>query len=149
MSIEIIIPVKPVTKKNSQKIARNPYTGQSFITQGDAYRKYEREAVRYLQKNYAPIKIDYPVNVRCMYYMPTRRTVDLVNLLEATCDVLVHASILKDDNCSIIVGHDGSRVLYDKENPRTEIFIESVENIEGFVFIPSRKQRGTPPAESG
>ena len=59
--------------------------------------------------------------------MPTRRRVDLVNLLEATDDVLVHYGVLEDDNSNIIVSHDGSRVFYDKENPRTEIYIETIK----------------------
>lgn len=67
--------------------------------------------------------IDYPVEVRCLFYMPTRRRVDLTNLLEGIDDVLVNASVLADDNSQIVVSHDGSRVLYDKENPRTEVEI--------------------------
>ena len=59
--------------------------------------------------------------------MPTRRRVDLTNLMEAAHDVLVAAGILADDNNTIIVSVDGSRVLYDKANPRTEIFIEELE----------------------
>lgn len=51
---------------------------------------------------------------------------DLVNLLEATCDILVHYRVLEDDNSKIVVSHDGSRVLYDKENPRVEIWITEV-----------------------
>jgi hypothetical protein len=31
---------------------------------------------------------------------------------------------LADDNSNIVVSMDGSRVLYSKENPRTEIEIE-------------------------
>ena len=59
--------------------------------------------------------------------MPTRRRVDLCNLLEATCDLLVHHGVLEDDNSAVVVSHDGSRVLYDKEHPRTEVFIEEVQ----------------------
>lgn len=59
--------------------------------------------------------------------MPTRHRVDLTNLLNATNDILVDCGVLKDDNSRIIVSHDGSRVKYDKENPRAEIFIERVE----------------------
>jgi Holliday junction resolvase RusA-like endonuclease len=58
--------------------------------------------------------------------MPTRRRTDLVNLHEALCDTLVHHKVVKDDNSGIIVSMDGSRVLYDKENPRTEITITAV-----------------------
>ena len=59
--------------------------------------------------------------------MPTRRRVDLTNLMEAAHDVLVAAGILADDNNTIIVSVDGSRVLYDKEYPRTEIIIQELE----------------------
>ncbi len=36
---------------------------------------------------------------------------------------VVKARVLLDDHCGIIVSHDGSRVLYDKETPRTEVSI--------------------------
>ena len=58
--------------------------------------------------------------------MKTHRRVDLVNLLEATDDILVSCGVLKDDNAKIIVSHDGSRVYYDKEAPRAEIFINPI-----------------------
>lgn len=67
--------------------------------------------------------IDEPVEVTAIFYMPTRRTVDLTNLLEALDDVLVKYGIVKDDNCKIIYSHDGSRVMYDKANPRTVVRI--------------------------
>ena len=67
--------------------------------------------------------VSEPVTVKCLFYMPTHRRVDLTNLLEAIDDVLVHTRVLEDDNSNIIVSHDGSRVLYDKENPRTEVYI--------------------------
>lgn len=71
--------------------------------------------------------ISIPINMKVLYYMPTRHRVDLVNLLEATCDILVKAGVLEDDNSNIVKSHDGSRVLYDKENPRAEIYIEEVK----------------------
>ena len=48
----------------------------------------------------------------------------MTNLLEAIDDVMVKAGLLEDDNYTVIESHDGSRVLYDKYNPRTEVFIE-------------------------
>ena len=68
------------------------------------------------------------VNVKALFYMKTKRKVDLTNLLEALDDVLVKGGMLVDDNCTIIKSHDGSRVLYDKENPRIEVEIERREN---------------------
>ena len=69
--------------------------------------------------------ITAPVTVQAVFYMRERRRVDLTNLLEALDDVLVHAGLLADDHCKIIVSHDGSRVAYDKENPRTEVTVRS------------------------
>ena len=88
--------------------------------------KYEKDACWHLNIFGRP-KISQTVNVKCLYFMPTARKVDLTNLLEATDDILVKAGILEDDNCTIIAGHDGSRVFIDRENPRTEIEIERIE----------------------
>ena len=75
--------------------------------------------------------ISEAVNVKAVYYMPTRRRVDLTNLLEATDDILVKAGVLADDRSSIVVGHDGSRVLLDRQRPRVEITITKARAISG------------------
>jgi Holliday junction resolvase RusA-like endonuclease len=80
--------------------------------------------------------IDYPVNIKCIYYMPTRRKVDLSNLLNATLDLLVHYGILLDDNRNIVYSVDGSRVYYDKDNSRTEI---EITRIKGDVELWAKK----------
>ena len=139
IDLKLVIDLPPVTKKNHQEIHKKADGGR-FIANGHAYRSYEKDAV-WLLARYGHPHIDTPVNVKCIYYMPTRRRVDLVNLLEATCDVLVRAGILKDDNCSIIIGHDGSRVLHDKRNPRTEITIKGVPDDERIFPVPPGKQR--------
>ena len=115
----------PRSKKNSMVIARNA-KGRPFIMQGQSYQQYERDCLRQITGKYKQ-KINYPVNVACVYYMPNHKRVDLGNLLAATCDVLVKAGVLEDDNAKICVSHDGSRVLVSKEDPRVEITIEQVE----------------------
>lgn len=50
------------------------------------------------------------------------------NLLEAADDALVTAGVLADDNSKIVVSHDGSRVLLDRDTPRTEIYITEAQN---------------------
>jgi Holliday junction resolvase RusA-like endonuclease len=60
--------------------------------------------------------------------MPTKRKCDLTNLLQALDDIMVKGGLLEDDNYTIIAGHDGSRVLYDKHEPRTEVVIERIED---------------------
>lgn len=67
--------------------------------------------------------IEERVNVKAVFYMPTRRRVDLTNLLQALLDVLVKYGILADDNSKVVASVDGSYVDYDKENPRTEVEI--------------------------
>jgi len=120
--MEILIPLAPITKKNSQRILLNRRTGRPFIAPSEKYEKYFQEAGWYIKIPQKPI--DYPVNVKCLFYMPTRRIVDLVNLQEAILDILKDYKVLSDDNSRIVVSMDGSRVLYDKDNPRTEIVIE-------------------------
>ena len=113
--IKIIIPLPPVTKKNHQQIVK--VNGKIQIIPSKQYKQYEKDCMPFLK----PIWINYPVNVKALYYMATRRKVDLCNLHEALCDVLTAY------NCRIISSMDGSRVLYDKDNPRTEVYIERVE----------------------
>lgn len=128
--IKITIPMPPVTKKNSQRIMHSSKTGKSFIMPSQKYIDYEAEAVWHCKKAGVHEPIDYPVEVKCLFYMPTKRRVDLTNLLEAVDDVLVRAGVLKDDHSGIIVSHDGSRVLYDKDNPRTVLFIREMEDMD-------------------
>lgn len=117
--IHFVIRIPPVTKKNSQRIIKCG----SFhrIMPSEAYVQYEQAAAWFMPHVDKPI--DESCEVTATFYMKTRRKVDLTNLLEALDDVLVKHSVLADDNSRVIVSHDGSRVLYDKYNPRTEVTI--------------------------
>lgn len=122
--LKITIPIPPKTKKNSQQIIL--VKGRPMIFPSKAYKEYEKECSKFIPELRQPKPyISKKVNVKCLYYMPTRRKCDLNNLLEATTDMLVHYGVLEDDNYTIVGSHDGSRVYYDKENPRTEIYIEN------------------------
>lgn len=117
------VPGNPRTKKNSQIVVNH------IPIPSKAYRDYARDTAVWWKHQAAVLRrpIDYPVNVCCVYYMQTRRRCDLVNLLECSLDIMVEYGILQDDNCSIVAGHDGSRVLYDKDNPRVEVTITRIE----------------------
>lgn len=115
---------QPITKKNSQRIVTNPRTKRYMIMPSKQYKDYEAAASRSIEPPDAPIA--KPVNVKCVYYMQTHRPCDLTNLMEATHDILVKSNVLEDDNSKIINAVDGSRVDYDKENPRVEICIEEM-----------------------
>ena len=56
-------------------------------------------------------------------YTGTWHRKDDLNLYEALDDILVKNGVLKDDDRKIIRSRDGSRVLYDKAAPRSEIYI--------------------------
>lgn len=127
MRLEFTILGDPRTKKNSQRIFRNG--SRAFISPSEAFKRYRKEFIYQVPKA-ARIGISGPVNACCVYYMATRRRIDLLNLLEASMDLLVEAGVLADDNSRIVAGHDGSRVRYDKENPRVEIVIEDMAEDE-------------------
>ena len=133
-----VIPGKPVTKKNSMQMVKNPKTGKWFPIPSKQYKAYEKAAETSFDT--IPVEpIDFPVNVRCVYHLERNKDgslpkniPDLTNLLEATDDILVKYKILKDDNATIVARHDGSRVQFDAEPgaPCTRITIYGLEVME-------------------
>ena len=122
--IKFTVPLTPISKKNSQQIMRNTVTGRPFIMPSKKYKQYENDAALFIPKN---IFINEPVNIKCLFYMPTKRMCDLTNMLEAIDDIMVRAGLLEDDNYTVIASHDGSRAFYDKDAPRTEVIISQME----------------------
>lgn len=130
--LQYVIPIEPRTKKNHLRIAGSGakckacgrYLRQ-YILQSKAHDDYKKQAMRYLNPR-PENPISFPVQVTYLFYMKTRRVVDKSNLTAAADDMLVEAGILEDDNSRILVSHDGTRVLYDKDNPRTEITITAI-----------------------
>lgn len=118
----IVIPLDPKTKKTGQRIVTNG--NRKMIIPSKQYMEYEQACGWYVKPR---SEIDYPVNVKCIFYRQKKTRVDLPNLLQAVDDILVKYGVLKDDNYKIIAGHDGSRIRFDKDNPRTEITIEKVD----------------------
>lgn len=125
---QAVIPLNPKTKKNSQRIVINRKTNRPMVMQNEAYKEYEKSCGWFLKK--LPQPIDKPVNVKCIFYRKNAIRCDQSNLIAAIDDILVKYGILADDNFKVIASHDGSRVYIDKNNPRTEITIETVENQE-------------------
>lgn len=108
----------PRTKKNSPRLfIRNR---RACMLPSKAYCNYEKLCLSQIHESQR-IMLDRRINLRAIYYMQTRREVDLGNLLASTCDILVKAKVLKDDNAKIVATHDGSEVRYDKDLPRVEI----------------------------
>lgn len=124
---EFVIPVVPRTKKNSQQVfVRN---GRIINIPSKLYKQFEEECLKVIPKKFRK-KIDYPVNIKAIFYTESRRRIDITNLLSALDDMLVKAEVIEDDCRDIVVSHDGSRVYWDKENPRIEVGITEVKNYE-------------------
>lgn len=128
-----MIPLNPIPKKNSPEIHQikkrigNRLVTQRFVAPSERFVYYQNQSMYYLNLSKKPAEpIAVPVEVRCLFYRDSRRRVDLTNLEEAIDDILVHAKILKDDDCKILVSHDGSRVILGSKEPRTEIEIYSL-----------------------
>lgn len=121
---------QPRPKKNSMQFKRLR-NGRTVLLQSDTYNQYKdifMLQMKAVWKNKEPIS--QKVNVKCLYYRNDNRKCDLVNLQNGTLDLLVESGVLKDDNFKIVASMDGSRIYYDKENPRVEIIIETFEDHE-------------------
>lgn len=123
------IPLDPRTKKNAHRIAgcgpRCPVCGKykkQFIRNGKTTTDFAFKAGQYVHPR-PPKPVDTPVVLIYKLYTQTWHRKDDLNLYEALDDILVSCGILKDDDRKIIRSRDGSRVLYDKEHPRAEIYI--------------------------
>ena len=123
--ISLTLPGRPITKKNHQQIIKRGK--RHMIVQSEVYQQYEQECLWRL-KAYKGPRFDPGVKVRltARYWMPNRRSwPDLLGLLQATCDILESAGIIKNDRD--VVSLDGSRIMgVDKENPRAEIRIKEI-----------------------
>lgn len=132
--LKFTIPMDPVTKKNSQQLITLKRNGscRRIVVPSKKYRNYEEDA-RAVLSPVEPVPAGTAVNVKALFYMRTRRHVDLTNLNEALHDTLVRCGILEDDNCCVIVSTDGSRVYYDYNCPRTEVTITETERTFEFA----------------
>lgn len=145
MKIEFIIPVHPVTKKNNMQII--PFktkTGKirHIPIPSKQYKEFEAECLPYFyQVKGQTGVIDYPVNMAVEFYVAKRLKYDLTNLLEAIDDAAVKSGLLLDDNRDIIAAHDGSRVFYDKINPRISVVITEMQDYTQWNDTISKQQK--------
>lgn len=117
----IKIPLMCRSKKNSQQILINKKTGKPFISQSKLYKEFEKNCGYFL--NRYKLNIDYPINLKCTFYVSDRRKRDIVNLLNAIQDILVKYGVIADDNYQIVNSIDGSRIIYEKGREETIIEI--------------------------
>lgn len=123
---------QPYVKKSNQRTVM--FRGRIRKIDTPRYKEWHNSARLQLLSHKKPVQpIDFPINLCCFFYMKTRGRVDLSALYEGIQDVLVEMGILSDDNYKIVASHDGSRVFYDKENPRMEIEITELKNADSSI----------------
>ena len=125
--IKFTLPIRPATKKNSGQIIT--VGGFPRLIPSKQYLQFEKDCQPYFKQVLNQIgQIYYPLNLQAVFYVETKRRIDLPNLLNAIDDAMVKSELILDDNRDIIASHDGSRVYHDKFNPRIEIEITKQEN---------------------
>ena len=127
--LNLTIPDRCITKKNSQQIVRAK-NGHYYLIPKKRYKEYERSALwsiaQQLEWNFETIRAK--VAVCALYWLPSKRGwPDLIGLEESTADILQEAGVIENDKN--IVNWDGSRIAgIDSNNPRTEITVYILEN---------------------
>lgn len=117
----LAIPGHPVTKKNHGRIVR--HKNRIKFLPSKQYASYSEIAIEYLEIAYGRPVIKDELNLSAKYYLRDRRgQPDLINLLQATQDILEAGGIVENDRQ--FKGLNGSEIVgYDKDNPRVEIFL--------------------------
>lgn len=134
-NISFILYIAPRTKKNHSRIVTLK-NGRRFLRPSKQYEEFEKDmwyALMYAPTYYTQtnaisidltkLNIDYPINLKCVFYKDKNYKADLCGYLQAIQDCLVKYRVLSDDNDKIIKSVDGSRCEVDKDNPRIEIEI--------------------------
>ena len=119
----IKIPLLCRSKKTRQHKIINRNTGKPFVSQSKLYKEFEN--CGYFLNQYK-LNINYPITLKCTFYVSDRRKRDIVNLLNAIQDILVKSQVLADDNYNIIQSLDGSRIIYEKGREETIIEITKI-----------------------
>lgn len=96
---------------------------KKVVIYSKAYQEWKNNILQILNQYKYKKKIAYPIILECHFYVKDLRIRDISALYEGIQDCMVSAQILVDDNCQIVIGHDGSRVFLDRKNPRTEVSI--------------------------
>jgi len=144
--ISLVFTGRPWTKKNGQMIRRmkgaqcltcGQRTGRPFISPSTDYeKKYAvptlAQARSWIRVNNHKIIDDF-VRVVYRFWMPDYKIVDASNLCEGPQDILTAAGFWTDDS---LVRQPEPKIYYDKEHPRTEIWVSKYEPKETDLDYP-------------
>ena len=128
--MEIIIPGEVISKKNGQKIIRCGKFPK--IMAGDAYLKWEKQAIQELQFKRTPAwDGPLPCELHMFFYRKTKRSFDVENMISSIQDMLIKAGVIEDDSVNhIIPVFKGWSI--DKNHPRVCVELISVSKTKYF-----------------
>lgn len=127
-TIRFTVAGHPRTKKTSQRIIT--VRGRRRIVPSKVTVKWSNDAQLQLQAQMGKYRGHtfserQRWNLCAVFYRPTETTADLVNHLQALCDVLQAAGVVSNDRW--LTGFDGSRLAVDAKNPRVEITLNEMD----------------------
>ena len=118
------------SKKNNKRIVLNRKTNKPMVISSKKAIKWYTNAIKQMQIDHVKKhKFNDKLNAKILIYRKDKRggPGDLNNFIQAPLDLLVSYGVIEDDNRNIIYSTDGSRLLYDKENPRVEVELSLVD----------------------
>lgn len=129
--MDIVIPGKIPSKKNSKRMVMNRATGRMFPISSKAFMAWHEEVMLIMSseknklsaahRNHIPIRV--PCVVKVAFYAHDARLFDLTNKAESVMDLLVDAGFLSDDNISVVRNLEIAFMGIDRKNPRAEVKI--------------------------
>ena len=130
---EIVLIGDTISKKNSPQIVypkqkeesnKKPYP---FIIPSNAYKKWHKKNVDYLNGKHYLIDWNYPIQLSIQFFRASKRSFDYNNMGQGVQDVLVDVGIVRDDSINDLVPvFLPARI--DRENPRCEITIIELDS---------------------
>lgn len=122
MRISFTVTGAPRTKKNHGERWRPKGSNRVLTVPSKAWREWAQFAVI---ENMVPFQdyesVQIEVNCRALFYRDACRG-DAVGYYQGLADLLEKRGVVQDDK--LVVSWDGSRLLIDRENPRTEVVLE-------------------------
>ena len=125
--LQLTITGQTPAQKNSKSIAYNRGTGKPFIMSNQNVKTWQNTAAIELLRYRIKEPLQGRQELSVMFYVKDNRRRDLDNMLTTIQDALVKAGILEDDSWkSLKIGEVDAEL--DKENPRAEITLKTVDS---------------------
>lgn len=98
---DLFIPFRPVSKKNSKNIYKNPKNGRPFITSSDRFKSWEKSVFPILLKAKREFNIEcissyIPLSIH-IYLTNRKNELDCTNAAEGIQDLLENVKIIEND----------------------------------------------------